>query len=75
MDTAAQAQDLLKRRSVIGTLITVDDNGNEVQHGVNQVIAFSSWGDKVWYSMVGVVDAPWSDICTLSSVVDFVESI
>lgn len=47
----------------LGVLITENSEGKREVHGQNEKIAFGFWSEAIWYSMVGVADAPWTLLC------------
>ena len=74
MESAAKSVEELKSGVKEGTLIYLNKAGSREIAGNWDYVNFGTWNDKVWYKMAGVLDAPWTELCPLSSVVAFLQS-
>ena len=66
-----QTQAMLTIGARNGFVTYVDETGIE---SVTSHLTFGSWGGELYYQMINVADAPWTQLCPLVSVVSFVSS-
>jgi hypothetical protein len=67
-----QTKAMLTPEARNGFVTYLNDKGIET---VSSHLTLASWGGEVWYQMIDVIDAPWTQLCLLSSVVSFLPSV